>query len=183
MHFRPSLRRAPHYTCERGSRTLACRHGGCAASHGPPPAGFLRHLTAQSSFFAKTCQHFSHTFPKALPQTSAGCSVLGIIRGYKLRTCPSDRAIGAQPQGATSCVFLFGLLYLEDRSGPVGAKRAETSMQAAPGRAESPETASERPVYRVECPQLRLCRIAQMSESPNVRNRPTCQKLPTPSSS
>ena len=68
--------------------------------------------------------------------------------------------------------------HLEDRSGPVGAKRAETSMQAAPGRAESPETASERPVYRVECPQLRLCRIAQMSESPNVRNRPTCQKLP-----
>ena len=211
MHFRPSLRRAPHYTCERGSRTLACRHGGCAASHGPPPAGFLRHLTAQSSFFAKTCQHFSNTFPKALPQTSAGCSVLGIIRGYKLRTCPSDRAIGAQPKGATSCVFLFGLLFevffsadcsrtvrrrvqahgsqrvgsthLEDRSGPVGAKRAETSMQAAPGLAESPETASERPVYRVECPQLRLCRIAQMSESPNVRNRPTCQKLPTPSSS
>ena len=73
-----------------------------------------------------------------------------------------------------------GSTHLEDRSGPVGAKRAETSMQAAPGRAESPETASERPVYRVECPQLRLCRIAQMSESPNVRNRPTCQKLPTP---
>ena len=110
-YFRPSLRRAPHYTCERGSRTLACRHGGCAASHEPPPAGFLRHLTAQSSFFAKTCQHFPHTFPKALPQTSAGCSVLGIIRGYKLRTCPSDRAIGAQPKGATKLRFLFGLFF------------------------------------------------------------------------
>ena len=60
-----------------------------------------------------------------------------------------------------------GSTHLEDRSGPVGAKRAETSMQAAPGRAESPETASERPVYRVECPQLRLCRIAQ-----HVRNCP-----------
>ena len=138
MHFRPSLRRAPHYTCERGSRTLACRHGGCAASHGPPPAGFLHHLTAQSSFFAKTCQHFSHTFPKALPQTSAGCSVLGIIRGYKLRTCPSDRAIGAQPKGATSCVFLFGLLFevffLPTAAGPCGAEYKHTvhSASAAP---------------------------------------------------
>ena len=72
-----------------------------------------------------------------------------------------------------------GSTHLEDRSGPVGAKRAETSMQAAPGRAESPETASERPVYRVECPQLRLCRIAQicqnrpMSEiAQHVRNCP-----------
>ena len=138
LHFRPSLRRAPHYTCERGSRTLACRHGGCAASHGPPPAGFLRHLTAQSSFFAKTCQHFPHTFPKALPQTSAGCSVLGIIRGYKLRTCPSDRAIGAQPKGATSCVFLFGLLFevffLPTAAGPCGAEYKHTvhSASAAP---------------------------------------------------
>ena len=138
LHFRPSLRRAPHYTCERGSRTLACRHGGCAASHGPPPAGFLHHLTAQSSFFAKTCQHFPHTFPKALPQTSAGCSVLGIIRGYKLRTCPSDRAIGAQPKGATSCVFLFGLLFevffLPTAAGPCGAEYKHTvhSASAAP---------------------------------------------------
>jgi hypothetical protein len=138
LHFRPSLRRAPHYTCERGSRTLACRHGGCATSHGPPPAGFLRHLTAQNSFFAKTCQHFSHTFPKALPQTSAGCSVLGIIRGYKLRTCPSDRAIGAQPKGATSCVFLFGLLFevffLPTATGPCGAEYKHTvhSASAAP---------------------------------------------------
>lgn len=141
MHFRPSLRRAPHCTCERGSRTLACRHGGCAASHGPPPAGFLRHLTAQSSFFAKTCQHFSHTFPKALPQTSAGCSVLGIIRGYKLRTCPSDRAIGAQPKGATSCVFLFGLLFLkysfcrlqQDRAAQSTSTRFTARRQHPPG--------------------------------------------------
>ena len=71
-----------------------------------------------------------------------------------------------------------GSTHLEDRSGPVGAKRAETSMQAAPGRAESPETASERPVYRVECPQLRLCRIAQCQNRPmseiaqHVRNCP-----------
>ena len=138
MHFRPGLRRAPHHTCERMSHTLACRHGECAASRGPPPARLLRHLTAQSSFFAKTCQHFSHTLPKALPQTSAGCSVLGIIRGYKLRTCPSDRAIGAQPKGATSCVFLFGLLFevffLPTAAGPCGAEYKHTvhSASAAP---------------------------------------------------
>jgi len=53
--------------------------------------------------------------------------------------------------------------------GPWGPYGRRPHMQAAPGRAESPETASERPVYRVECPQLRLCRIAQMSESPYVR--------------
>ena len=86
----------------------------------------------------ETCQHFSHTFPKALPQTSAGCSVLGIIRGYKLRTCPSDRAIGAQPKGATSCVFLFGLLFevffLPTAAGPCGAEYKHTvhSASAAP---------------------------------------------------
>ena len=159
---------------------------------------------SNEQFFAKTCQHFCHTFPKALPQTSAGCSVLGIIRGYKLRTCPSDRAIGAQPKGATKLRFsflsacFFEVFFLPTAAGPCGAEYKHTvhsasaaptwrtapgpwgpnerrpQMQAAPGRAESPETASERPVYRVECPQLRLCRIAQMSESPNVRNRPTC---------
>ena len=173
--------------------------------------GFLHHLTAQT-VFAKTCQNFSHTFPKTIPQTSAGCSVLGIIRGYILRTCPSDRAIGAQPDRCDQAAFFFSACFFEvfflptaarpcgagykhtvystsvaptwrTAPGPWGPYGRRPHMQAAPGRAESPETASERPVYRVECPQLRLCRIAQMSESPNVRNRPTCQKLPTPSSS
>ena len=65
MHFRPSLRRAPHYTCERGSRTLACRHGECAASHRPPPAGFLRHLTAQSSFFCENVSTLSPHIPQS----------------------------------------------------------------------------------------------------------------------
>ena len=94
--------------------------------------------STEQFFFAKTCQHFPHTFPKALPQTSAGCSVLGIIRGYKLRTCPSDRAIGAQPKGATSCVFLFGLLFevffLPTAAGPCGAEYKHTvhSASAAP---------------------------------------------------
>ena len=200
MHFRPSLRRAPHYTCERGSRTLACRHGGCAASHGPPPAGFLRHLTAQSSFFAKTCQHFSHTFPKALPQTSAGCSVLGIIRGYKLRTCPSDRAIGAQPDRCDQAAFFFSACFFEvfflptaarpcgagykhtvystsvaptwrTAPGPWGPYGRRPHMQAAPGRAESPETASERPVTGLSAP------IETMSNRLNVRTA-QCQKSP-----
>ena len=89
-------------------------------------------------FFCENVSTLSHTFPKALPQTSAGCSVLGIIRGYTLRTCPSDRAIGAQPKGATSCVFLFGLLFevffLPTAAGPCGAEYKHTvhSASAAP---------------------------------------------------
>ena len=140
-----------------------------------------------------------HTFPKALPQTSAGCSVLGIIRGYTLRTCPSDRAIGAQPKGATSCVFLFGLLFevffLPTAAGPCGAEYKHTvhSASAAPTwrTAPGPWGPNER---RPQCklrqggrnrPRLRLSArftglsapIETMSNRPNVRIA-QCQKSP-----
>ena len=174
--------------------------------------GFLHHLTAQT-VFAKTCQNFSqHEHQNYTPNFSRLQRPRSYQGKYILRTCPSDRAIGAQPDRCDQAAFFFSACFFEvfflptaarpcgagykhtvystsvaptwrTAPGPWGPYGRRPHMQAAPGRAESPETASERPVYRVECPQLRLCRIAQMSESPNVRNRPTCQKLPTSSSS
>jgi len=161
--------------------------------------GFLHHLTAQT-VFAKTCQNFSHTFPKTIPQTSAGCSVLGIIRGYILRTCPSDRAIGAQPDRCDQAAFFFSACFFEvfflptaarpcgagykhtvystsvaptwrTAPGPWGPYGRRPHMQAAPGRAESPETASERPVTGLSAP------IETMSNRLNVRTA-QCQKSP-----
>ena len=199
-YFRRSLSRAPRYVCERGSRTLAGRHGKCAASHRPPPARLFASSDGTDSFCENVSEFFSHTFPKTIPQTSAGCSVLGIIRGYKLRTCPSDRAIGAQPDRCDQAAFFFSACFLEvfflptaarpcgagykhtvystsvaptwrTAPGPWGPYGRRPHMQAAPGRAESPETASERPVTGLSAP------IETMSNRLNVRTA-QCQKSP-----
>ncbi len=119
---------------------------------------------------------------------------------YILRTCPSDRAIGAQPDRCDQAAFFFSACFFEvfflptaarpcgagykhtvystsvaptwrTAPGPWGPYGRRPHMQAAPGRAESPETASERPVTGLSAP------IETMSNRLNVRTA-QCQKSP-----
>ena len=77
-YFRRSLSRAPHYICERGSRTLAGRHGKCAASHRPPPARLFASSDGTDSFCENVSEFFPTHSPKLYPklQQAAASSVL-----------------------------------------------------------------------------------------------------------
>ena len=149
------------------------------------------------------CENVSEFFPTHSPklyprlQQAAASSVLS---GDILRTCPSDRAIGAQPDRCDQAAFFFSACFFEvfflptaarpcgagykhtvyntsaaptwrTAPGPWGPYGRRLHMQAAPGRAESPETASERPVTGLSAP------IETMSNRLNVRTA-QCQKSP-----
>ena len=77
-YFRRSLSRAPRYVCERGSRTLAGRHGKCAASHRPPPARLFASSDGTDSFCENVSEFFPTHSPKLYPklQQAAASSVL-----------------------------------------------------------------------------------------------------------
>ena len=161
--------------------------------------GFLHHLTAQT-VFAKTCQNFFPHIPQNYTPNFSRLQRPRYYQGNILRTCPSDRAIGAQPDRCDQAAFFFSACFFEvfflptaarpcgagykhtvystsvaptwrTAPGPWGPYGRRPHMQAAPGRAESPETASERPVTGLSAP------IETMSNRLNVRTA-QCQKSP-----